>query len=309
MSITTPSGEPRKPGDKLPSKASTGEPAKTSASDAPKSAAAPRRSAGAPKKGAQRPPAKAAGKGTKGAKGKSFAPVKVNQQKNWGSIAMFTIVGLIVVGIIGYGTVQAINGSKTWEEKAAAIDGIKDWHKTNSKELEAGNGNHVQGKVDYFATPSVGGNHNGRWQNCMGDIYPAQIPSEQATHSLEHGAVWVTYDPATLSKDDVKKLESRVEGNEYTFLSPFPNQGSPVSLQAWGWQLKVNSASDTRIDDFIKVLRKNASVEPGAVCSNGLTTTGTVPDGGNAPTPSPSATAPAPSATVPAPTASASPAQ
>ncbi|MGY0233390.1 DUF3105 domain-containing protein [Longispora urticae] len=296
MSITTPSGEPRKPGDKLPAK-STGEPGKKPAGDAPKAAAAPKRSAGAPKKGAQRPPAKAAGKGTKGAKGKSFAPVKVNQQKNWGSIAMFTIVGLIVVGIIGYGTVQAIQGSKTWEEKAEAISGIVDWKKTNGKELEAGNGNHVQGTVKYFATPSVGGNHNGAWQNCMGDIYPQQIASEHATHSLEHGAVWVTYDPAVLSKDDVKKLESKVEGNEYMMLSPFPNQGSPISLQAWGWQLKVNSASDERVDEFIKALRKNATVEPGAVCSGGVTATGTTPQGGQAPEPVPSA---APSATPPA---------
>ncbi|GIG60932.1 hypothetical protein Lfu02_53040 [Longispora fulva] len=301
MSITTPSGEPRKPGDKLPSKASTGEPGTSSAADAPKASAAPKRSAGAPKKGAQRPPAKPAGKGAKGAKGKSFAPVKVNQQKNWGSIAMFTIVGLIVVGIIGYGTVQAIQGSKTWEEKARGIDGIVDWHKTNEKELAAGNGNHVQGLVKYFATPSVGGNHNGIWQNCMGDVYPQQIASEHATHSMEHGAVWVTYDPASVSPDDIKKLTSKVQGNEYTLLSPFPNQGSPISLQAWGWQLKVNSASDSRIDDFIKALRKNASVEPGAVCSGGTTATGTTPQGGADPqTPVPSAApsgTPAPSAT------------
>ena len=39
---------------------------------------------------------------------------------------------------------------------------------------------------------------------------------------------------------------------------------------------KLDDANDDRIDDFIKALRLNASLEPGAACSSGNTTTGPV---------------------------------
>jgi Protein of unknown function (DUF3105) len=55
------------------------------------------------------------------------------------------------------------------------------------------------------------------------------------------------------------------------------NLGSPISLQAWGYQLKVDNASDSRIDAFMRALRKNAAQEQGASCSNGITVTGTTP--------------------------------
>jgi hypothetical protein len=62
-------------------------------------------------------------------------------------------------------------------------------------------------------------------------------------------------------------------------MSPYPGLDKPISLQAWGYQLKVDSAGDGRINDFIKDLRQNASQEPGTPCSTGnyITSTGTTP--------------------------------
>ena len=45
-------------------------------------------------------------------------------------------------------------------------------------------------------------------------------------------------------------------------MSPFPGLDKPISLQAWGYQLKVDNADDGRIDEFITTLRENASLEP-----------------------------------------------
>ena len=62
-------------------------------------------------------------------------------------------------------------------------------------------------------------------------------------------------------------------------MSPYRGPRQAVSLQAWGYQLKVDNADDGRIDEFIKALRLNASVEPGATCSSGITATGDTPAG------------------------------
>jgi hypothetical protein len=50
-------------------------------------------------------------------------------------------------------------------------------------------------------------------------------------------------------------------------------------VQTWGYQLKVDNASDGRIDEFIRDLKQVSQVEPGATCSTGdiITETGTTP--------------------------------
>jgi Protein of unknown function (DUF3105) len=237
-----------------------------------------------------------AGGGKGGGKGrKPITPVKVTQQRAWGPIALLTAVILIAVAIVGFGAffivkdMRATSAAKAkqdaeakltaeeaktpWTERAAKIQGIVNYNAQNPAWLTR---NHKQGPLTYPVSPPVGGDHNPVWQNCMGDIYKAPIANEHAVHSLEHGAVWVTYD-SKLPSAQVDKLAERVRGNEYTFMSPVDNLGSPISLQAWGYQLKVDNADDSRIDAFIRALRKNASQEQGAACSGGINVTGTTP--------------------------------
>jgi hypothetical protein len=132
---------------------------------------------------------------------------------------------------------------------------------------------HMYGHLTYPMSPPAGGNHNPYWMNCMGDVYPAEIAKEHAVHSLEHGAVWVTYRP-DLPADQVAALASRVQNVPYMFMSPYPQLDRPISLQAWGYQLKVDSAGDPAIDSFIDKYRILAAPEPGATCSQGVTDTG-----------------------------------
>ncbi len=60
-------------------------------------------------------------------------------------------------------------------------------------------------------------------------------------------------------------------------MSPVDGLSNNISLQAWGYQLKVDTADDDRIDSFIRALRVNATQEPNAGCSSGVTATGTTP--------------------------------
>ena len=66
---------------------------------------------------------------------------------------------------------------------------------------------HVSGPVQYSVTPPVGGDHNATWMNC--GIYTQPVPRERAVHNLEHGAVWITYQPS-LPQSEVSQLRAFV---------------------------------------------------------------------------------------------------
>jgi hypothetical protein len=231
------------------------------------------KSAGAKSAGA-RAGTRPGGQQGKGGKGrKPTAPVKVSGGRNWGPIAVAGVVVLIAVGIIGWAAIASIKGTASWQDRAAGIDGIVNYRAQNNPAINSQE--HKDGPLTYVTNPPVGGAHNATWQNCMGDVYPQPIANEHAVHSLEHGAVWVTYKEG-LGADQVAKLQEKVQGRDYMLMSPVANLDKNISLQAWGYQLKVDNADDKRIDEFIKALRLNATQEPNAACSSGNTTTGPV---------------------------------
>ena len=127
---------------------------------------------------------------------------------------------------------------------------------------------HTEGPVNYPQTPPVGGPHNPVWQNC--GFYSKPVQNEHAVHSMEHGAVWITYRP-DLPKDQVEKIRQLVEGKTYMLASPYPNLPTPVVASAWGKQLKLDSANDPRLEQFVKAYRQGPQTpEPGAPCTGGI---------------------------------------
>ncbi|MBA3249830.1 MAG: DUF3105 domain-containing protein [Geodermatophilaceae bacterium] len=123
--------------------------------------------------------------------------------------------------------------------------------------------------VDYAQSPPLGGPHDQAWADCTGIVYAEAIREENAVHSLEHGAVWLSYDPA-LPAADVGVLAGLVDGVGHTMLSPYPGLSTAVSVQSWGRQLVVESVSDPRLEAFLRIYRMTPelSPEPGATCSN-----------------------------------------
>lgn len=118
--------------------------------------------------------------------------------------------------------------------------------------------------------PPTGGIHATSWLNC--GVYDGEVPLENAVHSMEHGAVWVTYDPEQVTSSDIATLKSAVRGKGDTILSSYPNQASAIVLTTWDIQLQVDSASDERIDDFIQQYRGTRGPEAGASCAGGVGT-------------------------------------
>jgi hypothetical protein len=130
---------------------------------------------------------------------------------------------------------------------------------------------HVAGVVDYSPIPPVGGSHNQVWQNC--GVYTAPIVNEHAVHSLEHGAVWITYQP-NLPSDQIARLQDITRQSTHRLLSPYVGIDSPIILSSWGYQLKVESVDDPRVMQFIAQYEQGPNTpEPGATCSGGETRT------------------------------------
>jgi uncharacterized protein DUF3105 len=124
---------------------------------------------------------------------------------------------------------------------------------------------HVAGPVQYAQTPPVGGDHAPVWQNC--GFYREPVASEMAVHSLEHGAVWVTYSP-DLPAAQLDILRDLAADQTYVLVSPYPGLPTPVVASAWGRQLRLPSAGDRRLREFVNRYRGSSDApEPGAPCS------------------------------------------
>ena len=136
---------------------------------------------------------------------------------------------------------------------------------------------HVDGPVVYAVLPPVGGPHAPVWMNA--GVYTAPVPSECAVHDLEHGAVWITYDPS-LPADQVAALTAFVsrqslipeagegsasgQANRYVVMSPWATSElpSPIGISSWGYQLRVQSPTDPRLQQFVDTFRSSATYSP-----------------------------------------------
>ena len=136
------------------------------------------------------------------------------------------------------------------------------------KTYDAGQHVSAEQRVAYDQSPPFGGPHDNAWAECNGTVYPNPVRSENMVHALEHGSVWIAYDPDKVKGKDLDSLKAKVNGQPYMLMSPYPGLDKPVSLQSWGHQLKVTSATDERVDQFIKSLRQNQyqNPEPGGRC-------------------------------------------
>ncbi len=189
------------------------------------------------------------------------------------------VIGLVsaavVVAVAAVGTVIYVETADDRAAQAAAeqpIAGVVEHGGRYGVDLGR---DHVTGAVSYDPLPPVGGNHDAVWQDCGVYTDQAQVADRNAVHSMEHGAVWVTYDPS-LPQADVATLVDAVSGSDYTLLSPYAGIPSPVVASAWGEQLRLDDASDPRLAAFlVKYVQGPQTPEPGAPCTGGTGTPST----------------------------------
>jgi len=235
---------------------------------------------------------------------------RAQRRRNLITIGAIAAVAAVIIGVVAwYASRSGSGGSATAEvippgvgggpatvqapahqvPNTSGIPGIAEyvttgWPQTshNGPAAQALAHDHVDGPVTYSVTPPVGGPHNATWMNC--GIYTQPVPSERAVHNLEHGAIWITYQPSLPQSEvdqlrafaDKQTMVASAEGapSRYMDLTPYPGLSSPIVISSWGFQLKVSSPDDPRLQQFVNKFRASPTYAPehGGACTGGVGT-------------------------------------
>lgn len=151
-------------------------------------------------------------------------------------------IGLLTLVILIGGVLLFSAGDKRLEEKLMG------------EEIQNMGAAHVKrGDIhaDYNSNPPTSGPHWGDGTAGPG-VHDSEVPDELLVHSLEHGAVIVSY-KAGLPKDQVEKIKeafSSVGGKK--ILIPRKSLDVPVALTSWGRLLKLKTIDTATIKSFIE---------------------------------------------------------
>lgn len=127
--------------------------------------------------------------------------------------------------------------------------------------------NIVEGAIEYDRDPPTNGDHDSLWQNC--GFYSEPIENRHAVHSMDHGVVWISFNP-DLPQQDIEVL--RPYGQEpYVIVSPYPGLRAPVVVTAWRNQLDLDGVDDPRLRQFVDQFRvSETSPLSGNGCTGGV---------------------------------------
>lgn len=181
------------------------------------------------------------------------------RQWRWVKLGLTAFTVLAVVGI-GWWIVRAVQDARSNQMPPGTVT-----YAYTSTDHTAS----LADTVSYAESPPVGGTHapSPNWQNC--GFYDQPVQNEAVLHSLEHGAVWITYRP-DLPQDQVDILRAKGE-QPWIVVSPYADNPTPVVATAWNAQLALDNASDGRLDQFIRFFRLSRNApEPGGACSGGV---------------------------------------
>lgn len=109
--------------------------------------------------------------------------------------------------------------------------------------------------------PLPGGRHNTLPQSP--DFYEEQIQDGAAIHALEHGLIWIAYQPDLVTPEDVEVLRGVQDRfSRDVIVSPRPQNETPITALSWGRILRMDTADDDLLRDFVR-RNRDRSPEPG----------------------------------------------
>lgn len=175
-------------------------------------------------------------------------------------VVAVVVLTLIVTGLVATVViVQKVSDNRQRQLAAVNLDDLIVYDDLRS--------DHTEDDVDYDMVPPAGGPHAPAWLAC--GTYDEPVRDENAVHDLEHGSVWITYDPE-LDDDDVSALAEALPDN--AIMSPYDGLPSPVVLTVWEHQLQLSGADDPRLPLFLDAYADGRTApEAAASCAGGLT--------------------------------------
>ncbi|MEE2045883.1 DUF3105 domain-containing protein, partial [Nocardiopsis tropica] len=136
------------------------------------------------------------------------AELKAQRLKEERRRKILTISGVVTAVVLVVGLIAFL---VFMEVRSRSVSNVAEYEVPSYEHVETGQ------PVDYEQSPPVGGDHWSAWQNC--GVYPEPVTPEFAVHSLEHGAVWINYEPG-LPEDQVEQLVGMYSAGDYLVISP-----------------------------------------------------------------------------------------
>ena len=173
------------------------------------------------------------------------------------SFGGFTTIAVVVVAVIIVGALVITNRPSSTEVSGSALLGEV---RVSSRALHIP-GNDPAGLEIVPGEPPTGGPHFDTPQRT--GVYDAPIHDGNAIHALEHGIVWISYQPDLVDEETVRTLRDIADslGGD-SILSPRPQNAMPIALASWGRLLPMSSLNEELAREFIRTNR-NRSPEPG----------------------------------------------
>ena len=123
---------------------------------------------------------------------------------------------------------------------------------------------HVDGNVDYGVPVPTGGPMSPQTAGC--GFVDGPVRTENVMHSLEHGAVWLTY-RRDLGETGIDDLRGLTRDRRKVLVSEVPDQPQPLMATAWGVQLGFDDYQDEPVRRFIRAyVDSELAPEPGGFC-------------------------------------------
>jgi hypothetical protein len=191
----------------------------------------------------------------------------VKKPKPWGAVAIVVALVALAGVVFGYAYIK-IDEATAWKPSDSNRDPSSEIAGVTKIDYKPAQHVTAAQRVAYDHSPPFGGPHDQTWASCEGIVYATPVRTENMVHMLEHGAIWVTYNPDLVKGGDLDVLKGKVSGQDFISMSPYPGLDKPFSLQSWGHQLKLDNVNDERVDQFIQSLKRNEYQypEPGARC-------------------------------------------
>ncbi|MEE8338342.1 MAG: DUF3105 domain-containing protein [Dehalococcoidia bacterium] len=108
--------------------------------------------------------------------------------------------------------------------------------------------------------PSGGPHFSQPWPT---GVFDEAIPDGNAVHSLEHGIVWISYNPELVDAGQIAVLEDVADDfRGDVILAPRPQNARSVYAVSWGRVLGMDGVDGERLREFVRTNR-DRSPEPG----------------------------------------------